>query len=674
MDLKDKVLQRINYKEFYTKHLGELGAPNKHHECQVVCPFHSDNDPSLSVNIKTGLFKCFGCKESGDVFHFYQKTSGFDFKTALERMADDLGIKKNGKGLGSILNTYTYQDIEGNTVFEVVRFENKEIRLRRPDGNGGWIWNIRGLSPLPYNLQGIESAKTVFICEGEKDANTLIDLGLTATTNSNGAGNWKRELNPFFQGKDVVLLPDNDEPGREHAETVAHELAGIASSIKIVELPGLAHKGDVTDFINGLEGSDKRKRMRLMLIVQNTAVWEPSADTLEDEEDEEDEPTELYEPFPEDIMSGLGGDFAEAQAECVEAPKHFIYMSFITALGSLISGRATINRSLNIQPRLYTLILGETAEGRKSTAMGIVTAFFENALGEAEDGHLNVSWGFGSGEGLQKRLEEDNHLLLCLDEFKSFVSKATIRNSVLLPCVTQLFERNNYENQTKTTKVSIQDAHFSMLAASTIDTYESTWDASFSDIGFLNRLFLVVGSSERKFAFPMALDHADEVRFKARLRQMVKLVHGNGGLVLAFEEDAKERHRAWYHEREASIYSRRLNVYALRLMILLAINDNKRMIDLETVEKAITLCDWQLSIRKALSPVDADNAMAAMEEKIRRLLSSKGAMTKRELRQYVHAERSGLWTFNTALNNLMEAEDVYKKEQGRTTVFEFSKD
>ena len=112
---------------------------------------------------------------------------------------------------------------------------------------------------------------------------------------------------------------------------------------------------------------------------------------------------------------------------------------------------------------------------------------------------FDVCWGVGSAEGLQKRLEDiGGGLLLCLDEFKQFVSKCTITSSVLLPCVNTLFESNRYESRTKSVDINLTDAYLSLLAASTVQTYERTWDGSFTDIGFNNRLFLVPGTSQKK--------------------------------------------------------------------------------------------------------------------------------------------------------------------------------
>lgn len=86
-------------------------------------------------------------------------------------------------------------------------------------------------------------------CEGEKDCLTMERLGVCATCNNGGAGNFRPELAPHFNGKHVAVFPDNDDKGREHALKVAALLAPVAKSLKVVELPDLPLKGDVTDFV-----------------------------------------------------------------------------------------------------------------------------------------------------------------------------------------------------------------------------------------------------------------------------------------------------------------------------------------------------------------------------------------------------------------------------------------
>ena len=85
---------------------------------------------------------------------------------------------------------------------------------------------------VPYHLPALLAAagSDVFIVEGEKDADRLTELGLVATTNIGGAGNWTADLNEHFRGRTVYVLTDNDEPGAKHGRAVAEQLAGIASA------------------------------------------------------------------------------------------------------------------------------------------------------------------------------------------------------------------------------------------------------------------------------------------------------------------------------------------------------------------------------------------------------------------------------------------------------------
>ncbi|MEW6771236.1 MAG: DUF927 domain-containing protein [Bacillota bacterium] len=160
---------------------------------------------------------------------------------------------------------YRYTDESGKLLFEVCRFPGKRFVQRRPDGAGGWKWNLEGvrrvLYRLPEVLAAVHEDRTVFVVEGEKDADRLAAIGLTATTCPGGAGKWRREYSEALRGADVVILPDSDEPGRKHAEQVAKSLRGVAASVKVLELPGLPEKGDVSDWLAG--GGTAEELLRL---------------------------------------------------------------------------------------------------------------------------------------------------------------------------------------------------------------------------------------------------------------------------------------------------------------------------------------------------------------------------------------------------------------------------
>jgi hypothetical protein len=128
-----------------------------------------------------------------------------------------------------------------------------------------------GVTPLPYRLpELIGSSDVVFIVEGEKCADALVGLGLTATTNHGGAGKWSGALNNYFQNRDVVIIPDNDESGRNHAAKIGTALKDLANSIKVLSLPNLQKKGDIYDFI--AQGGTKEDILKL---VETTTLYNP---------------------------------------------------------------------------------------------------------------------------------------------------------------------------------------------------------------------------------------------------------------------------------------------------------------------------------------------------------------------------------------------------------------
>lgn len=150
-----------------------------------------------------------------------------------------------------IQRIYSYFDADGAEAYQVCRMYPKSFRQRRPDGRGGYIYKMDGVEPLPYNLPGImkNPDQPVFVVEGEQCADALIEAGLVATTSHGGAGKWLDAHAQHLVGRNVVVMPDNDEVGLRHANTVIVSLWGKANQIKRVDLPGLPDKGDVVDYL-----------------------------------------------------------------------------------------------------------------------------------------------------------------------------------------------------------------------------------------------------------------------------------------------------------------------------------------------------------------------------------------------------------------------------------------
>jgi 5S rRNA maturation endonuclease (ribonuclease M5) len=129
---------------------------------------------------------------------------------------------KASKAPTKIVSTYDYRNEQGELLMQVVRMEPKTFRQRRPDGER-WSWSVKDVRVVPYRLPELAAAPdaVVYLVEGEKDADRLASLGLVATCNAGGAGKWRKEHSEFLRGRHVVVLPDNDDAGREHARKFA---------------------------------------------------------------------------------------------------------------------------------------------------------------------------------------------------------------------------------------------------------------------------------------------------------------------------------------------------------------------------------------------------------------------------------------------------------------------
>ena len=233
---------------------------------QCPCPeqhSHGDADPSARYHLEKEAWYCDACKRSG----------------GWKNLCELLGVSRRPRRDSGIVALYSYTDEGGQLLFEVVRKANpKTFRQRRPDGAGGWHWSLKGIRRVLYRLPEVVAAvregRTVYVVEGEKDADNLTKLGLIATTNAGGAGKWSDEYSKVLRGGQVVILPDNDQPGREHARKVAESLDGIAAEVRIVDLPDLSEGGDVSDWI-AARGVGADTTSELSRLVEHAHVWAP---------------------------------------------------------------------------------------------------------------------------------------------------------------------------------------------------------------------------------------------------------------------------------------------------------------------------------------------------------------------------------------------------------------
>jgi predicted P-loop ATPase len=236
------------------KALGGAKRTSNGYDCK--CPAHDDKTASLSLSLGDKgklVWRCHaGCS---------QESVGAALKAAglLPDKAESAVSRR-------IVATYDYLDEAGDLVFQVCRLQPKDFRQRRKARAGdapdkcrdGWCWSVKGLRVVPYRLPQVLAAigagQIVWVVEGEKDADNLAKLGAAATCNAGGAGKWRKEHAQALAGANVVIVPDNDEAGAKHAAAVAASLQGIARRVRVLELPGLAPKSDVSDWLAGGHG------------------------------------------------------------------------------------------------------------------------------------------------------------------------------------------------------------------------------------------------------------------------------------------------------------------------------------------------------------------------------------------------------------------------------------
>jgi len=217
------------------------------------CANHKNNDqnPSAHLNVDSGLWKCEVTKKGGDVFHMVGLIFGLTtFPEKMTKLEEVVGVSsQNGRPpKKKVAETYQYTDEDGTLLYEVVRFDPKDFRQRRPDGEGNWIWGLSAdeywrkekgrdwykfdsekhkdgerkhfpeVQRVLYLLPNLKGQEIAYLPEGELDVNRIWKIGIPATCGSAGAGKWREEYVEQLKAagiENIVVLPDNDGPGEK---------------------------------------------------------------------------------------------------------------------------------------------------------------------------------------------------------------------------------------------------------------------------------------------------------------------------------------------------------------------------------------------------------------------------------------------------------------------------
>ena len=356
---------------------GGLGLKQYKRELIGACPRCGGED-RFSVSTKSGkqVFNCRGCGAKGDAIALTQFLDGCDFEHAVEKLTgqpkpERPKPKPNGHApgdkLGKLVAEYPYVDESDELLFQVVRFDPKAFRQRRPNGHGGWIWNVDGVRMVPFHLpqllEAVASEHPVVVVEGEKDVLTAAQLGLVATTSPGGVGKgWRAEYDRHFAAADVVVVPDDDADGKgaAHARTIAEHLQKVARRVRIVTLP------DAKDLTAWVERGGTREQFDKL--AEDTRTM---ADATRKFEQQTNQPVELFDPwaryvvppFPVEVLPPTLRHFVTAQSELIGCERGALAMTVLAAVSGALDHRFALKLLRNgdwwVSPRLWVLLVGD---------------------------------------------------------------------------------------------------------------------------------------------------------------------------------------------------------------------------------------------------------------------------------------------------------------------------
>lgn len=621
---KQTILSRLDFKEFYKKHLPSL-QENGRAEASALCPFHDDTHPSLSVNLASpGLFHCFSCGAKGDVFRFYQDLKKMDFKMALAEIGRVVGV--DGNGIGRVVATYKYLDAEGKTLlYTKERIEpgrdgrNKEFIFKHPEGDK-WVTG-RGHDSVPYNLPALVKATYAVLVEGEGKADLLKGWGLVATSFDSGASSpWHDSYMPYFESKKVVILPDNDTPGREYAQRIATALHGKVKGLKITEFPDLGEAEDVIDWKR--QGGTKK---RLLELIKQAPTWSsPPTKSITLEEEPGLNTLNTYtNPWPTlkpEALYGLAGEAVKTIEPHSEADLTALLVNCLAYFGNVIGdGPHFTVEGIKHSLRIFPVYVGETSKGRKDTSHGRIRGLFSTV--DPDWVRDNILSGLSTGEGLiwsvrdfiektepirekgkitgyQKVIVDegisDKRLLALESEFAKILRVIGREGNTLSAIIRQAWDSGSLRVLTKTSPCKATGAHISILGHITKEELLRYLDSTEAGSGFGNRfLWLCV---KRSKCLPEGGGYIDLAPLAERLKQAIAFAR----TVSEIKRDGEAR-EVWHavyptlSDGKPGLFgalTSRAEAYAMRLACIYALLDLSPVIKRVHLEAGLALWDY----------------------------------------------------------------------------------
>lgn len=381
--------------------------PNKYMAC---CPVHGDKHPSMSVTVKDVkgtekiLLHCFAKCKTADILD----KMGLGPQDLIVNPTPQRGfsIAQKSRGQRKLVARYDYLDQDGHFLFQKTRFQwedgKKEFTWSHKDSSGHWVKN-RGGEAVLFNLPVLNTSDFVYLVEGEKDVLTLQHHGKPAVSLPDGANSkWLPSFTEALRAKKVVILQDNDDPGKACAARCANALYGAAASVKVLDLTkewdNLAPHGDISDVLAAHKPADVFDALAALELL--TPEWQPV--------EEPPQPTE-------NSLSVISA--VELQQKEIP-PARFVVADFLPQGLSLLASPPKYGKSWFVLDLCLSVAAGTPFLGRDTVKSGCLYLALEDSQRRLQDrmnkvldgktapqGFYFATSALDIGEGLLEQLE-----------------------------------------------------------------------------------------------------------------------------------------------------------------------------------------------------------------------------------------------------------------------------
>ena len=637
---------------------------------QARCPAHDDRTASLSVSTGDDGRWLLYCHAECDPDAILAKLN-------LE-WGDLFPENGNRRGTGGrrIVSTYDYRDADGTLRYQSVRYEPKDFRQRRPDGKGDWIWNLHGVERVLYRLPELQGQAHAVIVEGERDVDRLLAEGIPATTSGN-AGSWKPRHTDQLQDagpQSVVVIADNDDPGRKHLRKVAKSCDQAGLGVRVIEhLPDVPAKGDVSDSLDAHSVED------LQRLIDGAAAYQPAmAEAVSPKPATNSWP----QPLRNTAYHGPLGQFVRVVEPHTEADPAAVLVQALAMFGNLIGRQPYFSIEADRHhTNVYACVVGRTAKARKGTGRAYAAKLLRGV-----DEHWTencTTTGLSSGEGLIwkvrnqiKKLHpvrekghvgyeeviedhgiEDKRLLVTESEFARVLQVIRREGNTLSAITREAWDTGNLNALTKNSPATATNAHISIVAHITEVELKRLLTATEVGNGFGNRFLFVC--SQRSKLLPLGGGYPEDKipPIVHALKEAAKCATRTEAMVLS--PDAKAlwvreypRLSAEYDGMVGAMTSRSES-QVLRLMCLYALADLSHVVEVIHLQAALEV--WRYcfeSARYLFGEATGDTSL----DKLREALQKAGTegLTRTEIHD-VFSRNDSVETVDERLRQLVAA-------------------